>query len=212
MAEEKAAESGGGTGAGGGSKIVVITSLVNMVATLGMVAVLLLAHQKEKSAPTLDDVVKGQAAKGEGGEGGHGDAKAGHGEGGGGEGHGEGHGEGGGHGAEGAGGPAAGDAGVILALDPFTVNLTTGQGTSPRYVRLNVSVELERGAPDREFGIKTARVRDTIINLLNAKKAGELNSVDGREQLKDEIKRSINAFMLQSKLKGVYFTNFAISN
>ena len=203
MSEEKAAGGDLGGSGGGTSKIVLIASLVNMVATVGVVAVLMLSNQREKSQPTVDDIVKGQAKGGHGGEGGHGDAKAEHG---GGE-----HG-GSEHGGGWAPAEAVTDAGKINALDPFTVNLTTGIGTTPRYVRMNVSVELEQGVPDKEFDIKLPRVRDTIINLLNSKKALELNTVEGREQLKEEIKKSLNVFMMQSKVKGIYFTNFAISN
>lgn len=189
----------------GGSKLVMIVSLVNMIATLGVIAVLFLSFQKEKAKPTVEDMVTaeghgGEAKKGEG----HGEAK--------GEGHGGEGGEGGeGHG-EAKGAVHVSDAGKILPLDPFTVNLSSGVGTNPRYVRMNISVELEQGAPDQEFSIKLPRVRDTIINLLNSKKATELNAPDGREQLKEEIKRSVNGYMLQSKVKSVYFTNFAISN
>ena len=70
---------------GGVNKIVVITSLVNMVATVGIVAVLVLAHQREKSKPTVEDIVSGQQKAGGHGKGGHGDAKkeGGHGGGGG---------------------------------------------------------------------------------------------------------------------------------
>ena len=188
---------------GGTSKLVMIASLVNMVATIGIVVVLVLAYQKEKAKPTVDDIVSGQAKGGHGAkaEGGHGDAKGEHGGG-----------HGGGHGEGAAEENAVGDSGKIIPLEPFTVNLSTGLGTNPRYVRMNVSVELEQGVPDKEFEIKLPRVRDTIINLLNSKKANEVNAVEGREQLKDEIKRSINGFLLQSKVKGVYFTNFAISN
>lgn len=198
-AEEKEETSSAGTPASGGSsKLVMIASLVNMVATIGIVAVLMMSHKKESSKPSVEDIVAGQANGGGHGEakGGHGDAKA------------DEH----GGGAAKAGADAVSDSGKIVPLEPFTVNLTTGVGTHPRYVRMNVSVELEQGAPDKEFDVKLPRVRDTIINLLNSKKVGEINAVEGREQLKDDIKRSVNAFMLQSKVKGVYFTNFAISN
>lgn len=204
MAEEKEAaavdtSSGGG---GGTSKIVVIASLVNMVATVGIVAVLFLAHQKEASKPTVEDIVRGEVGHGAGAgakpaEGGHGAS-----------GGGDAHGSGSGHGDK----AALNDSGKIIPLEPFTVNLTTGIGTQPRYVRMNISVELEQGVTEKEFDIKLPRVRDTIINLLNSKKVGEINAVEGREQLKEEIRRSVNSFMLQSKVKGVYFTNFAVSN
>src|SRR5579862_4296080 len=200
MADEKPAEHAGEVAEkspGALNRVVMITSLVNMVATGGIIAVLFMSYVKEKSQPTIEDILRGQAAKAKSeAEAAQWTKKVGGGE----------------QGGEAAGGVGATEAGTMIALDPFVVNLTTGVGTSPRFVRLNASVELERGAPDKEFGVKTARVRDTVINLLNAKKPGELNSVEGREQLKEEIRRSINAFMLQSKVRGVYFTNFSISN
>jgi flagellar basal body-associated protein FliL len=179
----------------GTSKVVVIASVVNTMATAGIIVVMVLAYQKEKSRPSVDDIVNGQARAHGVAKGGQGDAKE-------------------GHGGEGAGGEAqtVTDAGKIVPLEPFTVNLSTGLGTNPRFVGLNVSVELEQGVNDKEFDIKLPRVRDTIINLLNSKKATEVNSVDGREQLKEEIKRSVNGFLLVSKVKAIYFTNFRISN
>ncbi|MEW6056957.1 MAG: flagellar basal body-associated FliL family protein [Bdellovibrionota bacterium] len=201
--QQQAVAAGGGGTSGGTSKLVVIASLVNMVATLGIIAVLMISHQKEKSTPTVQDIVSGQA------KGGHGEAKGGHGE------AKEGHGEAsGGHGdaKSGHGDAGVSDSGKIIPLEPFTVNLTTGVGTHPRYVRMNVSIELEQGVADKEFDVKLPRVRDTIINLLNSKRANEINAVEARERLKDDIKRAVNGFMVQSKVKGVYFTNFAISN
>jgi flagellar basal body-associated protein FliL len=173
----------------------VIASVVNTLATAGIIVVLVLAHQREKSRPTVDDIVSGQARSHAVAKGGHGDAKD-------------------GHGGEGAGGEqeTVTDAGKIVPLEPFTVNLSTGLGTNPRFVGLNVAIELEPGVNDKEFDIKLPHVRDTIINLLNSKKAIEVNSVDGREQLKEEIRRSVNGFLLVSKVKAIYFTNFRISN
>src|SRR4051794_29914373 len=106
MAEDKAADHGGAQ-SGGTSKIVLIASLVNMVATVGIVGVLAISYQKERSQPTMDDIVKGQA-KGHGGGGGHGDAKAEAG------GHGGGHGGGGEHGGGGAPEESVSDAGKIM--------------------------------------------------------------------------------------------------
>lgn len=194
MAEQAQADAAPAAAApsSGGSKLVMIVSLVNLVATLGIIGVLFLSFQKEKSKPTVEDMVVADGAKQSTAAGADTKKEGGH--------------------AAPASADAVTDAGKIVQLEPFTVNLSSGIGTSPRYVRMNVSVELEQGASDAEFNIKLPRVRDTVINLLNSKKATELNAPDGREQLKAEIKRSVNGFMLQSKIKGVYFTNFAISN
>lgn len=216
MSEENQASGGGG----GLAKLVPLLLILNTVAVLAMVGVLFLSFQKEKSQPKVEDMAAAShgGEHGEAAEGGHGDA-GGHGApaeehgGGGGE-----HGGGGdAHGGGGHGAPAAKkeldlpDTGKIISLDPFTVNLSNGAGLNPRYVRMNISIELEKGASDQEFTIKTPKVRDTVINILNSKKTSDINASEGREQLKEEMKKAINSFMTQSKVKGVYFTNFAIS-
>lgn len=200
MAEEEQGTAAGKSESGGRgtSKIVLIASFVNLAATIAIVAVLVIWFQRERARPSVEDIVSGQVKKSHGdakASGGRGEAKSGHGE-----------------GASAEGESTVTDSGKIIPLEPFTVNLASGIATFPRYVRINVSIELEPGVPDKEFEIKLPRVRDTIINLLNSKKASDINTVEGRERLKEEIKKSINGFMLQSKVKGVYFTNFAISN
>ncbi len=189
---------------GGGSKIIVIVSVVNLVVTLAIVGILFVSFQKEKSKTGVEDI-SADASHG----GGHGKEEKKEG-----GGHGEAAKEGGHDGAAagGHGAAEATDAGKMIALDPFTINLTNGGGSSPKYVRLNISVELEQGVTEKEFEAKIARVRDTVISLINSKKASELSAVDGREVLKKEMVKSLNEFMLQSKVKGVYFTNFAVSN
>src|SRR4051812_42891676 len=116
---------------GGGGKLATIASMVNMVATMGMIGVLVIAYQRDKAKPTVDDIVSGHLKPKEGDEkhGGHG-AKEGK------------------HGEKGSEGEDITDSGKIIPLDTFTVNLSTAVGTSPRYVRMNISMELEQGVPE----------------------------------------------------------------
>src|SRR4051812_33042109 len=112
-AEEKSesAPSGGAPApSGGGSKLVLILTGVNLLATVGMVAVLFLSFQKDKHRSGVDDIsAHGDAAaahgeaKGEHGGGEHGDAKGGE------------------HGK----GKKPVDYGRMITLDQFTVNLST---------------------------------------------------------------------------------------
>mgnify|MGYP001582123199 CR=1 FL=1 len=202
MAEEQPTEPGKDVKSStlaGGSKIITIAAMVNMIGTLAMIGILVVSHMKEAAKPSIEDVVAGEAAgkAKHGKEAGHGEEKGGH---------------GGGHGEKKESEEVQVDAGKIIPLESFTVNLTSSGGGNPRYVRMNISVELEQGAVEKEFEIKMPRVRDTIINLLNSKRAQELNSPEGRLQLKDEIKRTINSFLTQSKVHDLYFTNFAINN
>ena len=50
-----------------------------------------------------------------------------------------------------------------------------------------------------------------IIDLFNSKRPADLATAEGRDYLKDEIRNAINTFMVSGKVKGVFFTNFAMS-
>lgn len=193
-------------GGGGGNKIVTILTALNTVISIGVIVVLFLSHQKEKSKTTVEDIVAGRlkesdAAGGHGAAAGHGAAKSA-------GGHGGGHGEA----APASDEEDSDEVGVVMPLDLFTINLASGVGNGPRFVRINMSLEFEPGQKEEEAKSKLARIRDSIINILNSKKANELASHEGREALKDEIKRVLNSFLTLSKVKGIYFTNFQITN
>jgi flagellar basal body-associated protein FliL len=193
-----------------GNKLVMIIAIVNFLATLGIAAMVFIQHQNEAKRVSIEDIAlsagesktHASSSKEHGSKAAAHEASGGHG-----GGHGEGHGDSKDNAHE-----ANVDAGKMITLEPFTVNLATAVGSQPRYVRLNLTVELEEGADDSEFKAKTPRVRDTVINLLNSKKPTDLATTEGRELLKDEMKRSLNGFLTVSKVKGLYFTNFAISN
>ena len=190
MADESQSNSGKN------SKLILIISGANIIGTLGVIIALVMAFQKEKSRLTVDDIVAGRLK-----EGGHSSRNAG---------------EKSAHdphakkGEEDKG--ALADVGKVIPLDQFTINLATSVGATPRFIKMNSSIELDQGNTEDEIKAKLARVRDTIINLVNAKKASDISVHEGREVLKDEIKRALNAFLQQSKVKNVYFSNFQISN
>ncbi len=214
-AEAPAAHASGGGGGGGGNKLVLILSAVNLLAVLGMGAVLFISFQKEKNKPSIEDIATeeggehGAAAGAHGGGGEHGaPAAAGHG-GGGGE-----HGGGGGHGGGEHGGGAKkhqSNAGAIINLEQFTVNLSTPGTNNPVFVRVNISVEVLSADTEQEVNQRVPQVRNAIIDLFNSKRASDLATVEGRELLKDEIKNAINHFLVTGKIKGVFFTNFTVT-
>jgi len=225
MSDEKKtpAAEGGSSGGGGGNKLVLILTAVNTLVAVGMIAVLLTSLQKEKKTQRIEDIVTEDA-------GGHGEAAGGHGAPAGG--HGApapagGHGApapAGGHGAPagGHGAPAGGhggasapkkltDFGTIVTLDQFTVNLTTPGSTTPKYVRVNISLELTTADAQAEITQRMPQVRNAIIDLFNSKRPSDMVSEEGRQYIKDEIKSALNGFMVTGKVKGVFFTNFALS-
>ena len=188
-AEEKteSAPASSGGSSGGSSKVPLILTAVNTLATLAMIAILFVSFQREKKKPSINDInPRAEAAQ-----------------------------------------PAAGaekakdgknaekknnaDYGKMVTLEQFTVNLSTPGSVSPKFVRVNISLEVPTDDTEQEVTSKMPEVRNVIIDLFNSKRPGDLATAEGREYLKEEIKNAINGFMISGKIRGVYFTNFALS-
>lgn len=201
-AAEGKSEGGLGAGAagGGGGKLLLIFSGVNLVVTLGIIALLLITFRRETIQPRAGDIVASQKkadAKGEDGKKGEAAAKS----------------EDGAtaQGGDGKGAAAVEEFGKMVTLDQFTVNLLTPGTSSPKYVRVNVSLEVPNEDTETEVNAKIPQVRNIIIDLFNSKRAADLSTADGRQYLKEEIRNALNGILAHGKIRGVYFTNFALA-
>ena len=199
--EPAPASAPGPSGGGGGSKLVPILTLVNLVASLAMVAVLFISFQRDKKKPSVEDISIESHGGGE-----HAAAGGEHG----GEHGGGGH--GGGHGEKGAPSKKAGDFGNMVTLDLFTVNLSTPGSSTPKFVRVAVSLEVPTDEAVGEVNQKMPQVRNAIIDLFNSKRPTDLASTEGRDFIKEEIRNALNSFMVSGKVKSVFFTNFAVTS
>jgi flagellar basal body-associated protein FliL len=182
-----------------GSKLVLILTGVNLLATIGMVAILFISFKKESSNPSVDDIAAhGDDAHGEkAAGGGHGEAKK------------DEH----GNPIPGGGGAAKpSHFGRMVTLEQFTVNLSTPGSVNPKFVRVNISLEVPTEDAEAEVNTKMPQVRNAIIDLFNSKRSTDLATAEGRDYLKEEIRNALNGFLVSGKVKGVYFTNFALSS
>ena len=55
-----------------------------------------------------------------------------------------------------------------------------------------------------------AKARDAITKLLNGKAYGEVETVQGKLQLKNEIIGQVNGFLDLGVVRNVYFTEFIV--
>jgi flagellar protein FliL len=102
--------------------------------------------------------------------------------------------------------------GKMITLDQFTVNLSTPGSVNPKFARVNIAVEVPTDDTENELNQKMPQVRNTVIDLFNSKRPADLATPEGRDYLKDEIKKALNDFLVTGKVKGVFFTNFALSS
>jgi flagellar FliL protein len=174
---------------GGGSNKMVMGILgLNTVVMIAVAAVLFLGQKKQAEVQTIDQVKEGAAAAG------HGAAAAPAGE----------------HGAAAASGDAAPPSDVrFFTVGDFTANLAGPAST--HYVKVNINFEINKDADEEELKQRKPQFRDKIISLLNSKKPSDLQSSEGRNYLKEEIKTVVNGFVQKGKVEGVYFSTFIIN-
>lgn len=205
MAPEEKAEAGGSLSAsssGGGGKLTVVLTTANLAATLGLGAIVTLSHLKERNRPAVEDIAAHPEAESAAGEGSK-DGRGAEGQ----EGAKDGKGRGAGKDAK-----KGHEYGKMVTLEQFTVNLATPGSVSPKFVRVNVSLEVQNNDVESEVNSKMPQVRNAIIDLFNSKRPTDLATSEGREYLKEEIRNAINGFIVTGKVNGVYFTNFAVSS
>lgn len=98
----------------------------------------------------------------------------------------------------------------LLPLDSFTVNLAQGEGPR-RYVRLDAVLKMSDDAKAPEFEARKPQIRDTVISILNTKRAEDLLKKEGKSYLKEEIKASINSFLVDGRVEDIYYISFQIN-
>ena len=185
----------------GKNPLLVILVLVNTIAVGAVGFFQFQNHKKLNSVTTAADVMK-QDLEG-GGEhaaaGGHGEAKA------------EG-GHGGGHGGAEAKTEVEGVKadGLLYPLEPFTANLAQGDGPR-RFIRISLVLKFSKETKKEEVDARKPQISDTIISMLNAKKPEELLKKEGKEYLKEEVKTSINNFLVDGQVVDIYYVGFQIN-
>jgi flagellar FliL protein len=114
-------------------------------------------------------------------------------------------------GAHGGGAPAAaGAAGVanIFPLEPFIVNIYDGQEL--RYLKVRIEMEMVGAGVKAELDMRLAAIRDSILVLLSTKTLQDIQDVQGKNQLKDEILAALNKLIPPGKISKIYFTDFVV--
>lgn len=95
---------------------------------------------------------------------------------------------------------------VTMPLEPFLVNLADRE--SRRYLKLKVELKVDSEGTAKEMEKSLPRIRDALILLLSSKTYLDLSTYEGKQQLKQEIKKRVTALPGGSKVSEVFFTEF----
>jgi flagellar FliL protein len=187
MAKDEQAPAEQPEGGGSKKKLFIIVGAAVGVAVLLAVAFMMMGKGDKKEAAKEGEAKTEAAAGGHGGapakaEGGHG---------------------GGGSAKEGAAG-----ASNVFALDPFIVNIYDGQEL--RYLKVKIELEMVNAAVKSELEARLAAIRDAILVLISTKTLHDIQDVQGKNQMKDEIMGAINRIIPPGKIAKIYFTDFVV--
>lgn len=91
-------------------------------------------------------------------------------------------------------------------------------GETNRYLKATILLELNADNKSEkqiqafleEVKKREPQVRDLIIREVSGKTFREVNSPQGKEQLKDELRQKINGILSRGELKRIMFTSFAV--
>lgn len=101
------------------------------------------------------------------------------------------------------------DMGVLVGLEEIIVTLA-GETKRPRYLRINVSLEVKNQLTADIVGTRLPQLRDIVIMTLSNKTAEELSHPEGKKGLRDEILRRISEKMPEGSLMNIYFSDLVV--
>lgn len=96
--------------------------------------------------------------------------------------------------------------GKMIPMETFYVNLAGNRGN--RLLKVNMELEVANEKVIEEIEKRKPQIRDIIIIILSSKTFKDLESREGKEGLRDEIKDAVNSFLTKGKIKHVHFTEF----
>lgn len=96
---------------------------------------------------------------------------------------------------------------VLFNMKPFNTNL---DGLPRRLVRLDLSLEMmDEEGYEEVIGIQP-QARDSVMRILNSKTFGDVESVQGKLQLKNQIIADLNTSLKKGVVKNVYFNELVV--
>jgi len=98
--------------------------------------------------------------------------------------------------------------GPMVEIKEFVVNII-GEDTT-HYVKASLSLELDKDTTLDEVSKRMPQIRDAILLLIGNKTFAELQDIQGKNQVKAELKSKINSFLRTGSVTNIYLTDFVV--
>ena len=98
--------------------------------------------------------------------------------------------------------------GIFVPIGDFVVNLADTD--VQRFVKVSITVEVLNEKIQNEVNQYMPAIKDAIIDLISSKYYKDIRTPEGRERLKIELLKRLNALLPEGGIKAVYFTSFVV--
>lgn len=99
---------------------------------------------------------------------------------------------------------------VICPLEPFIVNLMDKSGLGKRYLKISMKLEVGSDKDKDLLDNHTPQIRDTVLLLLSSLTFKDINSIEGKIDLKQSLISRINRVLGDGPVKKIYFSEFVV--
>ena len=97
---------------------------------------------------------------------------------------------------------------AVYPLETFVVNLADPGGK--RYLRVKMALELDNQALSDEIKGNMPKIRDKVLMILPAKAFKDIQTVEGKNSLRNEIIVGLNFLLEKGKVTNIYFQEFVV--
>jgi len=98
--------------------------------------------------------------------------------------------------------------GIMYNLGSFLVNLADKNANT--YAKISITLELSNQKVEKEVVKRLPIIKDAVINLLSSKTYNEIRTPEGKEELRLELIKRINAILVTGGVQNIYFTQFIV--
>lgn len=94
------------------------------------------------------------------------------------------------------------------SLKTLIVNLADKGGR--RYLRSTMDLELARPGDEEKVESRLPSIKDATLKIMSTRSFAEINSIDGKNSLRDEIVVALNEIIKEETVTNVFFTEFVV--
>jgi len=99
---------------------------------------------------------------------------------------------------------------VIYPLNPFIVNLMDKSGLGKRYLKVTMKLEVGSDKEKELLNHQIPQIRDTVLLLLTSLTFKDINSIEGKIDLKQSLIARINRVLGDGHVRTIYFSEFVV--